>query len=372
MGLTFCANILLTLAALLTICLGIFFCFPLPAGPDRAILGFACFFLQTPRWICLAAVLGICVAKGAFTWPADRGAQFLVVFIAHAALGFGAIRAGLAALDVTSGILDWLSRILALSTVVVPLMQIGFAVWFLNPGLHKTLDAAGLRNMTNNALAVFAVLVGGFALAGVAAWLLTTMDSRRARAEYEAVEKARQNAKQEAEDRQFQALTPESSLGDWMAFLEYPNSDEHRRVARDAILKRPTLAQELSAHVASTDAKTSIEAMHFVGKMCPAPAGVAEAVRRQARFVTSVAETIDPTSPGSRDVLYERVFGLADGVMSAAHGLYRAGVDIRPELRAMAQACGPRERPPRDIKAGCEQIIQYFDQLEGAPCTKQR
>src|SRR5262245_4284949 len=124
MGITLHPNVLLTFAALLTIWLGIFFCLPLPAGPDRAMMGITCFFLQTPRWICMAIVLGFCVARGALTWPASRGLQFLVVFIVHGALGLGAICAGLGGLGVTSGIPHWLSRILALSTVLVPSMQI--------------------------------------------------------------------------------------------------------------------------------------------------------------------------------------------------------------------------------------------------------
>jgi hypothetical protein len=105
--------------------------------------------------------------------------------------------------------------------------------------------------------------------------------------------------------------------------------------------------------------------MYFMGEMFPAPAEVADSVRGKARLVTNIAETIDPGSPESRTILYEKVHRLANAVMAAAHGLYRAGVDIWPELRAMAQACGPREKvPPRDIQSGCEQIVHYFDLLE--------
>ena len=54
----------LVVAVLLTIWLGIFYYMPLPAGPDRAMIGLGCVFLQTPRWLAMALVLGVCVARG--------------------------------------------------------------------------------------------------------------------------------------------------------------------------------------------------------------------------------------------------------------------------------------------------------------------
>jgi len=142
-------------------------------------MGFACFLLQTPRWICLALVLGLCVARGAFSWPPSRGVQFLILFIVHAALGVGAICAGISGLCVTPGVPNWLSRTLAVSTVVVPSMQIAFATWYLNPGLHKGAGATALQHTTNIALATFAVTVGLFAFAGLAAWQLANTDSTK-------------------------------------------------------------------------------------------------------------------------------------------------------------------------------------------------
>jgi hypothetical protein len=139
-------NGVIALAALLTIWLGVFFFMPLPRGPDRAMIGLVCFFAQAPRWICMAILLGLCVANGAFTWPEGRAAQYFLVFIVHLAIGFGAICAGLGGLGVTSGLPDWLSRILALSTIMVPSIQIVFAAWFLNPGLHKGLVLPPVRS----------------------------------------------------------------------------------------------------------------------------------------------------------------------------------------------------------------------------------
>jgi hypothetical protein len=335
------------------------------------MIGLVCFFAQTPRWICMAILLVLCVANGAFAWPESRAAQYSLVLIVHLAIGFGAICAGLGGLGVTSGVPDWLSRILALSTIMVPSVQIVFAAWFLNPGLHKGLDAAAMRHTTNTFLTVFASLVCLFSLAGVVAWAITTKDTTSRRHNYEREREARQRGQQEAEDNSCRALTPQSPLANWMPFLEYPNSEEHQRAALDAILKRPKLAEELSELIASSDERLSVKAMYFVGKMFPPPVEVAEAVREQAHLVTKIAEEIDPTSPNSRNVLYEKVHARAHGVLAAAHGLYRAHVDLRPELRAMADACGPREQaPPRDIKSGCEQIIHYFELLEGKHTMK--
>jgi hypothetical protein len=157
-----------------------------------------------------------------------------------------------------------------------------------------------------------------------------------------------------------------------MDLLQYPNSEEHQRAAREAIVLRPNLGRELSEQVASTDASTSTKAMYLVGELASPPAEVADAVRARARCVVSIAETIDPTAPDSRQMLYERVHSLAHGVMAAAHGLRRAGIDIQSELRAMGETCAPREQSaPRDIQAGCEQIIRHFAELERSGNTKQ-
>jgi hypothetical protein len=354
----------LVIASLLTIWLAIFFFLPSPSGPDRAMMGWACILLQTPRWICMALVLGICVARGAFAWPESGAAQYAIVFAVHAALGVGAICASLGGLGMTSGIPDWLARLLQLGAVLVPSIEIAFAAWFLNPWLRKGLDGAALRHVTNSWLVAFGSTVAVFVLAGAAAWILSAADTAKRRGDYEAEQKVKQDAAEQEEDRQFQALKPESPLSDWMAFLEYPHTDEHQRAAREAILKRPNLAEELSAEIASIDSRTSAKAMYFAGQMSPPPADIAESVRKQAHVVMDVAESIDPASSDSRNVLYAKVHRLANAVMAAALALCRTGVDLRPELHAMANACGPREQvAPRDIMAGCEQTIRYFDQI---------
>jgi hypothetical protein len=350
-------NLMLLAAALLTIGLGVFFCMPLPLGPDRAMLGFTCFFIQIPRWIFLAGLLALCVSRGAFTWPTERWAQYFVVFTAHFLLGVAAICAALGGLGVTSGVPGVLSRAMALSTVLIPAMQIAFIGWFLHPNWHRNLDPAAVRHIVNVSLAVFGATVALFGTA----WLISNADTARTRNERQAQEQAKEDAKVDKESRQFAALRPDSPLEEWMKFLDYPHSEARRKATRQAILARANLGRDLAEVIVSPDAELSAKAMHFVGELTPPPSEVAEAVRRQARLIVELAEMVDPANPASRNILYERVFGLADGVTSAARGLWRLGVDIRPELRAIAAACGPREQvPPHDIQAGCELVIKYL------------
>src|SRR5215467_823390 len=103
-------NLALASAALLTILLAIFFCAPMPSGPDRAMLGITCFFIQIPRWIILAGLLALCVSRGALSWPTERWAQYFLVLAAHFVLGVAAICAALAGLDLTQGIPTFISR----------------------------------------------------------------------------------------------------------------------------------------------------------------------------------------------------------------------------------------------------------------------
>src|SRR5262249_48601759 len=131
--------------------------------------------------------------------------------------------------------------------------------------------------------------------------------------------------------------------------------------------------EELSERILSTDHETARVAMYFVGELEPPPAGVADAVRARCAEIVRVAESIDPQAEDSCPQLYARVHTLSTGVTAAAHGLRRAGVDIRPELKAVAAATGPREKVgPRDIAGPCERIIAYFDKLDQEQATPAR
>jgi hypothetical protein len=357
------ANILLLVATVATVILGSFFASTLPYGPGRAGIGIQCVMLQTPRWICLAVVLGMCVAKGAFTWPPDRGAQYFIVFVVHALLGLGCIVCGVVAMEGLRGVPvpEWMIRSLAFAALVIPATEILFAGWFLNPGLRNALDAARVRVVINYALLCFGVTVLGFGAVGAAVFQRNSSYRTRQRAESAARAKAQAEAEASAEEQAFRALTPQSSLNDWLRFTEYSHAEAYRKAAREAILKRPTLAQDLSTGIASTNAEDSMKLMYFVGELPSPPVEVAEAVRGKARWVVQIAQEIDPAAANSRDLLYEKAHNIAAGVSAAAFGLQRAGVNITGELQAMANACRDREKvPPRDIAENCERIIQYL------------
>jgi hypothetical protein len=357
------ANIFLVVASLATIVLGILYSAPLPLGPDRAGSGVVCFMLQLPRWVCLAVVLMMCVAKGAFSWPSDRPAQYFLVLLVHTLLGLGCIWCGLYAMEGFTGIPvpGWMIRTLTCAPLVIPATQILFAAWFLNPALRNALEASTVRMVTNYALVCFAIVMLGFGIVGAHAAHCYGKIQARLLAESAARTKAEAQAKASAEEQAFGALTPESPLADWLRFTEYDRSEEHRKAAREAILNRPRLAQDLSAGIDSTNAEVSMKLMYFVGELPHPPAAVADAVRAQAQRVVRIAKEIDPAAANSRDMLYEKAHNIAAGVQAAAFGLQRAGVNISPDLLAMADSCRDREKvSPRDIAEGCERIIAYL------------
>jgi hypothetical protein len=325
------------------------------------MIGLTCFFIQTPRWIVMAGLLGLCVSRGTFGWPTERWAQYFVVFAAHFVLGLATICAAIGGLGCTSGIPTVLSRALAAFTVIIPAMQILFIGWFLHPGLYKNLDPAAVRHITNNSLAVFAASAALFGSVGLTAWIMNQVDTSRSHAQLQAEKKAKEDSKEAEESRQFAALRPDSPLEDWMKFLEYPYSEMRRKAAKQGILARPTLGRDLAEVIVSPDAELSARAMYLVGELNPPPVEVAEAVRRQVKLVIEIAEMVNPANPSSRNILYERVHRLVCGVTAASRGLWRIRVDIRPELRAIASACGPREQaPPHDIEAECNLVIRYL------------
>ena len=309
----------------------------------------------------MAGLLGLCVSRGAFGWPTERWVQCLVVFTAHFVLGLGTICAAIGGLGFTSGIPTVLSRALAAFTVIIPAMQIVFIGWFLHPSLYKTLDADAVRHITNISLAVFGTTVALFGSIGITAWALNKADTSRSRAQILAEQKTKEDSMEAEESRQFAALKPDSPLEEWMKFLEYPYSEMRRKAAKQAILARPTLGRDLAEVIVSADAELSARAMYLVGELTPPPGEVVEAVRRKVKLVIEIAEMVDPANPSSRNILYKRVHRLVCGVTAASRGLWRIGVDIRPELRAIAAACGPREQaPPHDIEAQGNLVIRYL------------
>jgi hypothetical protein len=258
-----------------------------------------------------------------------------------------------------------MNRVLTFAPLVIPTSQILFAIWFLNPGLRNSLDDSTVRGVIKYALACFGLIVLMFGSVGAAVAQSNLKYRARQMAEYAARTKAQTEAQASSEEQAFRALTSQSPLIDWLRFTEASHSEQYRKAAREAILERPSLAQDLSAGIESTNAEVSMKLMYFVGELPTPPVEMADAVRSKARLVVQIANEIDPAASNSREVLYERTHSLAAGVLAAAFGLQRAGVNMSLELQAMADACRDREKvPPRDIAENCERIIQYFSTPE--------
>ncbi|MEO3471847.1 hypothetical protein AAFN86_08280 [Roseomonas sp. CAU 1739] len=157
---------------------------------------------------------------------------------------------------------------------------------------------------------------------------------------------------------------PDAPTEAWLAFTGVAVPLEIRARALAAVRDRPDFVPLMEARIASDDADTARDAMYLVGEMRPAPAALGDAVRRRAAGIVAMAEAIDPADPNSLALLYDRTHTLTTGVFAAAFGLRAAGVDIRPELRAIAAAAAPREKDQRDIVGMMERVVAYFDRLD--------
>jgi hypothetical protein len=130
--------------------------------------------------------------------------------------------------------------------------------------------------------------------------------------------------------------------------------------------RRPDFVPLIRERILAPDHETARDALYAIGEMRPAPAALADAVRARAAEIVRIAESIEP-GEGSRNRLYDQAHTLATGIVAAAFGLRDAGVDLRPELRAIAEATRPREgNPPLAIADSAERVAAYFDR-EGIP-----
>ncbi|MBR0681607.1 hypothetical protein GXW74_14010 [Roseomonas eburnea] len=161
----------------------------------------------------------------------------------------------------------------------------------------------------------------------------------------------------------FAALAPDAPTAAFLDFAITDGWDEVRTEAIRIATARPDFAAAIVGHIAGPDAAAAREAMYIIGEMRPAPAELGDAVRARAAEVVRIAEAIDPAAEDSRDRLYAEAHELAIGVVAASFGLRAAGVDLRPELRAMAEACRPREKaPPHAIADTAERVARFFEQ----------
>lgn len=150
----------------------------------------------------------------------------------------------------------------------------------------------------------------------------------------------------------------------WLAFTSVTMPSETRDRALATVQDRADFVPLMAARIVEGDAETARDAMYLVGQMRPPPAVLGDAVRRRAAALVVMIEAIDPDDENSLALLYDRPHTLATGVFAAAFGLRAAGVDIRPELHAIATAAAPREKQARDIVGMMDRVIAYFDKLD--------
>lgn len=163
----------------------------------------------------------------------------------------------------------------------------------------------------------------------------------------------------------YDTLSSEAPTAAWLALTTLEAPEHVRQGALKTVAHRHDFAAALAVRIASVDPVTARDAMYLVGSMNPPPASLGDAVGARAAEVIRIAEAIDPAVEDSRDRLYAEAFELASGVKAASFGLRRAGVDMRPALRAMAAAARPREKaPPHAIADDLDRIVAYFDQLD--------
>jgi hypothetical protein len=171
----------------------------------------------------------------------------------------------------------------------------------------------------------------------------------------------------EPEETVLHRLPADASTEDWLVLTSLDTPFHIREEVADLLASRADLAPALIARINARDPVVARDAMYFVGQLKPPPMAVGDSIRARATEIIRIAEMIDPSAEDSRDRLYAKVHVLATGVLAAAHGLQLAGIDLRPELRAMAEATREREKAaPRDIADAAERIADYFDKLEAA------
>ncbi len=161
----------------------------------------------------------------------------------------------------------------------------------------------------------------------------------------------------------FASLPAEAPTVDFLTFVSATWRDEVYDQALRVARARPDFVAALAARIAAPDHEAARDAMYVIGEMRPAPAELADAVRARAAEVVRIAEAIDPAAEDSRDRLYAEAHELAIGIVAAAFGLRAAGVDLGRELRAMAEACRPREKlPPHAIADAADRVAAYLAQ----------
>src|SRR5262245_4870290 len=331
------ADLLIVVAAIFTAVLGYFLALPTPAAPDRAGLSVALPLLQTPRWICLTLLMGMCVARGAFTWPSTRAGQHFVVFTGQVLLGLASIVCTMLTMDRTAGSPHWIGKVAQLPPFILPLVQMAFAAWFLNPALRDKLDPGTVRTVTNRVLAGFGLLIVCFGvLAIVALWKDLAQDARN-RAQNPLPKKTEEVSREVAEEQKFRALTSDAPISEWLKYTSYGTSDERKKIALEALARRPRLIEEMTKELASENWDIVNQALYAIELLPPAPpAGLVVPFQEVGQRITEGLQDAGSSrwSPEQRNRILANWSVCASAYMAAARGLQKTSEDTRPSLRA--------------------------------------
>jgi hypothetical protein len=355
------ADILVAIALLFTAALGYFLSLPTPGAPDRAGLAAMLPILQTPRWICLSVLMGLCVARGAFTWPANRSGQYFVVCAVHVLLGLVAMVCASIAMDQkspSSRAPYWIGYLVQLPTFVLPLLQMAFAAWFLNPALRDNLDQGTVRTFTNRAIAGFGLLIVTVGVLATIALLQVLAHDARDRAQNPPPEKTKEVPKEIADDQKFRALAPDAPISEWLTHTAYGTPDERKKAALNAVAQRPRLVEEMSAELASENWDTVKQALYAIELLPPAPPAALAVPFHEAgqRIADGLQEAASSHwSPDERNRILAQWEVCAGAYMAAARGLRQATVDVRPELRTIVEAARKYDNQ------NAREIVRVFD-----------
>jgi hypothetical protein len=283
------------------------------AGPDRAGSEMYYIFICAPRWLVLAVVLGVIVARGGFAWVSRHTIfQWLAVFAVHGAVG---VLSALALLSLRGG--EGLVHVgYCVFSIAVPVIVMLYAVLVLaSPGVPMPSWARGLM------VTVAAVTLVG----GILAVEITD------RTELAARQQAEDSARPAREARlrrlaELEALPKDAPLVRWLAFLDEPEEDVRESAVR-SIAARPTLVADLAALLQTDDRVAALRYMWL--RMPEAPDELARPTRDSIAGLVEWSRgrpaTQDPASRPSIDDACEAAVALADHFRDS-------GVDFHPAI----------------------------------------
>jgi hypothetical protein len=172
------------------------------------------------------------------------------------------------------------------------------------------------------------------------------------------------DAAAEARRAAFEALPPDAPAEALRPFLSALWRDPVREDAIRRLLMRDDANALLVAWMGDPDPAVARDAMFIVRTLSPGTPDFAGPVRARAAEVVRIAEAIEPGAPDARRRLYDSVQVLATGVLATGTAMHGQRIDIRPELRAMADAVRPREgEGPPVLSEALAAMIALLDSL---------